>query len=230
MLCIPSWSRHILNDFTWTHCASCLFNTAWLAADWTFQTHPPNYLKPCCTPLPWNMSFNPETIAKRVNLNVPLSSPNHTQVFTSRWQHLSYFIMHIYIIGYFNSSTDIDRIIQFQTSCIRETSAQTSLSLNFHFSIISVACWRVISYRRGITYCRAVLPKPVLEQCFPNLSWSSASQTCPGAVLPKPVLEQCFPNLSWSSASQTCPGAVLPKPVLEQCFPNLSWSTLGMTP
>ncbi len=53
-----------VNDFTWTHCASCLFNTAWficlhVAAD------EKTYLKPRCTPFPGNMSFNPETVAKR---------------------------------------------------------------------------------------------------------------------------------------------------------------------
>ncbi len=62
-----------VNDFTWTHCASGLFNTAWfihVAADWAdiFDTHTKQektYFKPCCTPFPGNMSFNPETVAKR---------------------------------------------------------------------------------------------------------------------------------------------------------------------
>ncbi len=72
-----------VNDFTWTHCASCLFNTAWfiymlLLIGLTFLTHPPNKRKHisnpvahCCTLFPGNMSFNPETVAKRVSLNVP---------------------------------------------------------------------------------------------------------------------------------------------------------------
>ncbi len=59
-----------VNDFTWTHCASCLFNTAWfifmlLLIGLTFLTHPPNKRKPRCTPFPGNMSFNLETVAKR---------------------------------------------------------------------------------------------------------------------------------------------------------------------
>ncbi len=48
-----------VNDFTWTHCASGLFNTArfiymLLLIGLTFLTHPPNkrkHLKPRCTPL-----------------------------------------------------------------------------------------------------------------------------------------------------------------------------------
>ncbi len=60
-----------VNDFTWTHCASCLFNTAWfiymlLLIGLTFLTHPPQektYLKPRCTPL--HTVSNPETVAKR---------------------------------------------------------------------------------------------------------------------------------------------------------------------
>ncbi len=65
-----------INDFTWTHCASCVFNTAWfiytlLLIGLTFLTHPPNKRKRIsnpvahrCTPFPGNMSFNPETVAK----------------------------------------------------------------------------------------------------------------------------------------------------------------------
>ncbi len=67
----------VVNDFTWTHCASCLFNTWWfifmlLLIGLTFLTHPPNKRKRIsnpvahrCTPFPGNMSFNPETVAKR---------------------------------------------------------------------------------------------------------------------------------------------------------------------
>ncbi len=71
-----------VNDFTWTHCASCLFNTAWfihmlLLIGLTFDTptkQEKTYLKPRCTPFSGNMSFNPETVAKRwVSLNVPLA-------------------------------------------------------------------------------------------------------------------------------------------------------------
>ncbi len=74
---VASCSGHILNDFTWTHCASCLFNTAWfihmlLLIGLTFLTHPPNKRKRIsnpvvqrCTPFPGNMSFNPKTVAKR---------------------------------------------------------------------------------------------------------------------------------------------------------------------
>ncbi len=75
----PSCSGHRLNDFTWTHCVSCLFNTAWfiytlLLIGLTFFYTPTKqektYLKPrCtphrCTPFPENMSFNLETVAKR---------------------------------------------------------------------------------------------------------------------------------------------------------------------
>ncbi len=55
---IPSCSGHILNDFTWTHCASGRFNTAWfiytlLLIGLTFLTNKQEktYLKPCCMPL-----------------------------------------------------------------------------------------------------------------------------------------------------------------------------------
>ncbi len=66
----------VVNDFTWTHCASCLFNTAWfihmlLLIGLTFLTHPPNKRKRIsnpvahrCTLFPVNMSFNPKTVAK----------------------------------------------------------------------------------------------------------------------------------------------------------------------
>ncbi len=63
----------VVNDFTWTHFASCLFNTAWfiymlLLIGLIFFDTPTKqektYLKPHCTPFPGNMSFNPETVAK----------------------------------------------------------------------------------------------------------------------------------------------------------------------
>ncbi len=62
-----------VNDFTWTHCVSSLFNTAWflymllLTGLKFFDTttkQEKTYLKPRCTPFPGNMSFNPETVAK----------------------------------------------------------------------------------------------------------------------------------------------------------------------
>ncbi len=45
-----------VNDFTWTHCASCLFNTAWfiymlLLIGLTFLTHPPNKRKRISNPV-----------------------------------------------------------------------------------------------------------------------------------------------------------------------------------
>ncbi len=46
----------VVNDFTWTHCASCLFNTAWfiymlLLIGLTFLTHPPNKRKRISNPV-----------------------------------------------------------------------------------------------------------------------------------------------------------------------------------
>ncbi len=73
-----------VNDFTWTHCASCLFNTAWfiymlLLIGLTFLTHRPNKRKVSQTPLhtvsrkhlvqPRNRS---KTLGTGVSLNVPL--------------------------------------------------------------------------------------------------------------------------------------------------------------
>ncbi len=61
--------------------------TLHVAADWadifdTLTKQEKTYLKPHCTPFPGNMSFNPETVAKRcahVNLNVaqvfPIATP-----------------------------------------------------------------------------------------------------------------------------------------------------------
>ncbi len=58
-----------VNDFTWTHYASGLFNTTWILYMLLLMR---KHLKPRCTPFPGNMSFNPETIAKRcLSLNVP---------------------------------------------------------------------------------------------------------------------------------------------------------------
>ncbi len=74
-----------VNDFTWTHCASCLFNTAWfihmlLLIGLTSLTHPPNKRKLSQTPLhtvsskhvvqPGNRS---QTLCTDVNLNVALA-------------------------------------------------------------------------------------------------------------------------------------------------------------
>ncbi len=63
---------HILNDFTWTHCARGLFNTVWfkhVAADWAEISDTPTkqektHLKPRCTPFPGNMLFSSATVAK----------------------------------------------------------------------------------------------------------------------------------------------------------------------
>ncbi len=84
LLRIPSCSRHILNDFTWTHCASGIVNTAWfiymfLLIGLTFLTHPPNKRKVSQTLLhtvfrkhvvqPGNHSKTLDTV---MSLNVPL--------------------------------------------------------------------------------------------------------------------------------------------------------------
>ncbi len=71
----------LVNDFTWTHCASCLFNTAWfLSCCWlgwhfwhTHQTRANISQTPLHTvaQFPGNMSFNPETVGHRVSLNLP---------------------------------------------------------------------------------------------------------------------------------------------------------------
>ncbi len=71
-----------VNDFTWTQCASCLFNTAWfifmlLLIGLTFLTHLPNKRKLISNPIahhfqevqPGNHS---KTLCTGVSLNMPL--------------------------------------------------------------------------------------------------------------------------------------------------------------
>ncbi len=62
-----------INDFTWIHCASCLFNTArfifmLLLIGLTFLTHPPNKRKDISNPVVHRFKetcrSNPETVAK----------------------------------------------------------------------------------------------------------------------------------------------------------------------
>ncbi len=53
---VVSCSGPVVNDFTWIHCASCLFNTEWfihmlLLIGLTFLTHPPNKRNVSQTPL-----------------------------------------------------------------------------------------------------------------------------------------------------------------------------------
>ncbi len=62
-------------DFTWTHCASCLFNTTWfkymlLLIGLTFLTHPPNKRKHISNPVSRKHVVKPGN----VSLNVPLLS------------------------------------------------------------------------------------------------------------------------------------------------------------
>ncbi len=94
-----------VNDFTWTHCASCLFNTTWfiymlLLIGLTFLTHPPNKRKRIsnpvahrCTPFPGNMSFNPEnnskTLRTGLSLNVPQVSMGNLALSFRRWDYFS---------------------------------------------------------------------------------------------------------------------------------------------
>ncbi len=56
--CCVYWAAAdtFVNDFTWTHCASCLFNNAWfiymlLLIGLTFLTHPPNKRKHISNPV-----------------------------------------------------------------------------------------------------------------------------------------------------------------------------------
>ncbi len=82
--CVYRAAANTLKDFTWTHCASCLFNTAWficmlLLIGLIFLTHPTNKKKVSQTPLhtvsrkhvvqPGNRG---KTLGTGVSLNVPL--------------------------------------------------------------------------------------------------------------------------------------------------------------
>ncbi len=81
---ILSCSGHILNDFTWTHCASGLFNTAWFIYMLLLigLTHPPNKTKNMlnpvahhCTLFPGNMCSTQKPLQNIVHRCKPERGP-----------------------------------------------------------------------------------------------------------------------------------------------------------